>query len=325
MFLGIDIAKAKFDVALLTTAEERPKHKVFANNPAGFQQLGAWLHQQQAHQVHACLEATGSYGDAVARYLHAQGHRVSVVNPAAIHAFAKSRLSRAKTDKADASVIAYFCQRMQPTTWEPPAPEMSHLQTLTRRLEALRQMRTMEQNRSGRSADGSAPHTFVLDSVEATLTFLSEQIAACERAIRELVACHLQLARNVSLLTSIPGIGFETATVILAELGSVARFVDADAACAYAGLVPRLRESGSSVRSRACLSKLGNSRLRKALFFPALGGARFNPIIRAFRERLLSRGKSKMAVVGAVMRKLLRLAYGVLKGQRPFEASFASG
>jgi transposase len=319
MFLGIDIAKTKFDVALLT-ADDHPKHKVFTNDPAGFEQLSAWLKQQMAPKVHACMEATGNYGEALAGYLYGQGHIVSVVNPAATSAFAKSRLSRTRTDKADAKLIAHFCQRMQPLAWEPPTTELSELQALTRRLETLRQMRTMEQNRL--SLSPSSPS--VRDSIEATLAFLSEQIGSCEQTVRDLIARHPPLKEEIALLSSIPGIGFETATVLLSELGNVARFSDADAVCAYAGLVPRIRESGSSVRSRASLSKCGSSRLRKALFFPALVGSRFNPLLIAFRDRLLARGKGKMVVVGAVMRKLLRLAYGVLKSRRAFDANFAS-
>lgn len=320
MFLGIDIANAKFDVAL-HWPDERHKHTTFTNNQAGFELLSAWLEQQMAPQVHACMEATGNYGEELASYLHQKGHTVSVVNPAATSAFAKSRLSRTKTDKADAILIAHFCQRMQPRAWEPPAAELSELQALTRRLESLRQMRTMEQNRLSLSP----PPGSVRDSIEATLTFLSEQIASCEQAVRDLIERHPKLKGDVSLLTSIPGIGFETATIVLSEVGSVERFSDADSVCAYAGLVPRLRESGSSVRPRATLSKFGSSRLRKALYFPALVGSRFNPLLVAFRDRLLSRGKSKMVVLGAVMRKILRLAYGVLKSRRAFDAHYLTG
>lgn len=98
--LGIDIAKLKFDICLINT-EGKPKHKVFPNTAAGFSQLAAWLTKQRVEHVHVCLEATGTDGEALAYQLHTTGHTVSVVNPAAVKAFAGSRLSRTKTDKVD--------------------------------------------------------------------------------------------------------------------------------------------------------------------------------------------------------------------------------
>jgi transposase len=106
--LGIDIAKAKFNVCLLSSSGKL-KHKVFPNAEAGFAQLGAWLLKLGVERVHGCLEATGTYGEALSLYLYDHNHRVSVINPAAIKAFAASRLSRTKTDRVDAELIARFC------------------------------------------------------------------------------------------------------------------------------------------------------------------------------------------------------------------------
>lgn len=144
--LGIDISKAKFDVALLRP-DGKLRHRVFPNSPAGFQQLSAWLSKHNGLTLHACMEATGTYADALAAYLHSAGHTVSVVNPAVIKAFAASQMSRTKTDKADASLIARYCRMHQPPAWAPPPPEISELQSLVRRLEALIDMRQQEVNR----------------------------------------------------------------------------------------------------------------------------------------------------------------------------------
>ncbi|CAN5484067.1 hypothetical protein BH20ACI3_BH20ACI3_39730 [soil metagenome] len=164
--LGIDIAKVKFNACLLQLTGKL-KHKVFSNNAAGFVQLQEWLEKQQAPLVQACLEATGTYGEALSHHLHQQGHTVSVMNPAAIKAFAASRLSRTKTDRVDAELIARFCLAHQPPAWTPPAPEVRELQHL-RRLESLIEMRVAEENRLSSGITVVAVRT----SVEEMITHL---------------------------------------------------------------------------------------------------------------------------------------------------------
>ena len=139
--LGIDIAKAKVVVTLLTPDGKR-RRKTCANTPGGFEELAAWLVRQHVARVHACLEATGTYGDALALWLHDAGHRVSIVNPAIIHAYARTQLTRSKTDQIDADLIADFTATQQPPMWTPPAAEIRQLQALVRRLDALQGMRT---------------------------------------------------------------------------------------------------------------------------------------------------------------------------------------
>ena len=156
MFLGIDVSKRTLDGALLKE-EGKPRHKVFANTPAGHRQLIAWLQQQGVKVAHACLEATGTWVDAVALALHQAGHKVSLVNPALIRAFGQSQLKRTKTDKADAQLIAHFCQMRQPPLWAPLAPEIKDLQALVRRLETLDEMRVMEENRLASPARRCSP------------------------------------------------------------------------------------------------------------------------------------------------------------------------
>jgi transposase len=310
--LGIDIAKAKFDVAL-QFPEGRVRRKSLPNTPAGFAALAAWLAQQQVRQVHACLEATGTYGDALATWLDDAGHDVSVVNPMAIHAFAASRLSRTKTDRTDAALIAQFCATQQPALWHPAPREIRELQALIRRLEALHDMRTQETNRL--SSGGSTPA--VVRSLETVITTLSDEIAAVQQQIRDHFTQHPGLRAQRDLLTSIPGIGDTTAAVLLAELFDK-QYRSARQAAAFAGVVPRIAESGTFKR-RSRLSKMGPGRLRKALYFPALAGLRFNPSLQVLRTRLRAKGKVPMVIVGAAMRKLIHLAYGVLKSQRPYD------
>jgi transposase len=321
MFLGIDVSKNTLDAALLQELQEgKPRHKVFANTPAGHGQLLAWLQAQGAPRGHACLEATGTWADAIALALHEAGHKVSVVNPALIRAFGQSQLKRTKTDKADAHLIARFCQMHQPPAWTPPAPEMRELQALVRRLESLEEMRLMEENR----LQSGVTCAVVQASLEEHIGYLQEQIEKTRRQITDHIDQNPELKHQAELLDSIPGIGAATAALLLAELGDITQFRTARQVAAFAGLVPRIRESGSSVQSKPRLSKVGSSRLRKALYFPALTALRFNPLIKAFGLRLSAAGKSKMLILGAAMRKLLHIAYGVLKSKQPFNPDFVA-
>jgi transposase len=311
--LGIDISKSKFDVCLIREGG-RLRHRVFPNSPAGFSQLSAWLLKHKVGHVHACLEATGSYGEALTDYLHGAGHVVSVVNPAAVKAYGQSRLSRTKTDKADAALIAQFCAERRPPAWQPLPAEIRELQALVRRLDSLLEMRQMEQNRLDVAAT-----TAVKESLAEHITFLNEEVTRTERLIRTHIDAHPGLRGQRELLMSIPGIGETTAAKILGEILDVKLYSGARQLAAFAGLAPRLHESGSSVRRKAHLSKTGAPRLRKALYFPAIAAIRYNPYIKDLSERLRARGKCPMQVIGAAMRKLIHIAYGVLRSGKPFD------
>ncbi len=312
--LGLDVAKLKFNACLMR-AVGKLRHKVFPNNPDGFTRLCDWLKKQGVTRVQACLEATGTYGDSLAAYLHEQDHLVSIVNPAAIKAYAQSHLSRTKTDRVDAALIARFCVERKPPAWHPPAREVQELQALVRRLESLVEMRTAEENRLSSGISVGA----VRESVEELIVHLSEQIKRTGARIREHIDNHPDLKRQRELLDSIPGIGETTAAALLAEVPDFSQYKSARQVAAYAGLVPRERQSGSSVRGRTRLSKIGNARLRRALSFPAITALRCSPFFQAWAEGLRQRGKCKMSVIAAAMRKLIHLAYGVLKTGKPFD------
>jgi transposase len=316
--LGLDVSKLKFNACLIR-ADGKLRHRVFANDATGFSQLSEWLTKNGATRLHACLEATGTYYEALATYLHDADHTVSVVNPAAIKAYAQSVLSRTKTDRVDASLIAGFCSERRPPAWHPPAPELRELQALVRRLEALIEMRVIEENRL--SAGGTV--AAVRASVEEHIAYLAEQIKKTGALIRAHIDSHPGLKRQSELLDTIPGIAETTAAVLLAEVPDIKQYKSARQVAAFAGLVPRERQSGSSVRGRVRLSKIGNARLRKALYFPAVTALRCSPFFQQWAEGLRQRGKSKMAVIGAAMRKLVHLAYGVLKTGRPFDPEWA--
>jgi transposase len=315
--LGLDIAKVKFDAALLQ--DGRSQHQSFANTPAGFARLLTWLRGRATLPLHACLEATGTYGAALALFLHTHGVRVSVVNPAQIKAFGQSELVRTKTDQADAALIARFCAAQHPAVWTPPPPEQRQLQALVRRLHALQAMRQQERNRQ----DLEGADSPIASSLAEHVTYLDQQIAAVQRQITAHLQAWPALRQQAELLQTIPGIGALTAIKLLAEMPLLGRYRSARQAAAYAGLSPRQRQSGSSVCGKTHLSKVGNAAVRRAMYLPAVAAMRANPLLREFAQRLLAAGKPKMCVVGAVMRKLLHQAHGVLKHNRPFDPNYA--
>jgi transposase len=314
--LGIDISKAKLDVALYQS--EQYHLATFSNNKDGYRRLAKWLKKRRAKGAHVCIEATGRYGEEVALYMHGRGYPVSLVNPARIKAYASSQLKRNKTDQEDAKVIAHFCATQQPSLWTPPPPEVRELQALTRHLESLKADRTRELNRK----QSGVPSEMVVQSIDEHIAFLDDQITALEKQIQDLIDQHPTLRQKRDLLTSIPGIGNNAAAKFIAEVPDVSRFDSAAQLAAFAGLTPRNHHSGSSVHRRGRLVKTGSVRFRTAFYMPALAAMRYNPIIQTFVARLTARGKSRMVIVGAVMRKLVHLAYGVLKHGQPFDPNY---
>jgi len=310
--LGIDVSKANLHLALLN-GTGRPQKKQVPNDDIGFAQITEWFKGQGVETVTACLEATSTYGQAVARYLHNQGHRVSVVNPARIAGFAQSELSRTKTDSGDSATIARFCLAMQPKAWIPPKPEMAELQQMTRRLEDLQQIIGQEKTRLETTIES------LHGDIKAHIAFIEKQMEQLKQIISAHVEQHEILNSSLTLITSIKGISTLSGSQILAEIGDWAVFGSARQLAAYAGLTPQAKESGTSVHGRSRLCKIGNEHLRRALYFPALTIIRCCEELQPWIEGLRSRGKNKMQVVGAVMHKLIRVIYGVLKSGQPFK------
>ena len=307
--LGIDVAKSKLDVALMLNGKALMKK--FDNSIKGFKLLQGWLASLKIVQVHACLEATGAYGDAVAEFLYESGHRVSVVNPFRIKSFAKSDLQRNKTDQADARTIAAFCLAKDPDDWHPLPPEIKQLQALTRRIEALERMLLVETNRLEMAPAATRP------SIDRMIETLKQEIDNVQRLIKDHIDNHPDLKHQSDLLQTIPGIGEKTARLLLGEI-EFRSFTSARALAAHAGVTPRQFQSGTSLNWTR-LSKLGSGRIRKALYFPAVSAIRYNAVVKKFARRLSENGKAPMQIVCAAMRKLLHIAFGVIKNNRPFD------
>jgi len=309
--LGIDVAKLKLDVALLLP-DGKFRSEVIPNTAEGFEKLAAWLERHDAAQVHACMEATGIYWEAAAAFLAEQGHAVSVVNPAQISAFGSAALSRTKTDRKDARLIARFCAERRPSLWDPPPPELAELRALVTRRDALERMRTQEMNR----LHVSCPE--VRTGIERHLAFLEREINDIDSEIQQKTDGDTRLKKQRELLDSVPGLGVKTIPVLLSFF-SGKRFASSRQAAAYAGLDPRQHESGSSVRRKPRISKMGHSFLRKALYMPAMVAVTRTEWGKAFKARLSANGKPPMVIICAMMRKLVHVAVGILKSGKMFD------
>jgi transposase len=310
--LGIDVAKAKLDCAL-RLPNGKFRAKVIANSPEGFALLVKWLVTHNAHQPHVCMEATGIYWEDVAQYLATAGLTVSVINPAQIKAYASSRLTRTKTDAVDAKLIADFCAERQPSAWQARSEAEIALRALVLRLDALQTMRTQENNRLEVSRDA------VRDHIQQHLDWLDDDIKQLVETINDHIDHHPNLKEKRELLNSIPGIGERTSAVILAFYADTERFANSRQAAAFAGLDPRQHESGSSVRGKPRLSKIGHAFIRKSLYMPAMVTLYRTGWGKQFKERLAIAGKPPKLIIGAMMRKLIHVAFGVLKSGKNFD------
>jgi len=314
--LGIDVSKKTLDFVLIT--DRGISHRILKNKHVGYQELEEWLKKKQSGKVHACLEATGQYGNGVAEYLFGRGHQVSVMNPARIKRYGQSKLHRNKTDKADAALIAEFCQKEKPALWQPLSPEIKRLRALVRRLQDQKANLEQEENRK----ESGEKDPWVICDLESHIHYLEGRIKATQEEIEDLIKQTPELKFNRKLLTSIPAIGDLTAHILLAEIGDISMFDSAPQLAAFAGLNPQGHRSGSSVYKKTRISKQGRSELRTCLYMPAVVAKRCNPVIQDLHNRMAERRSHKMEIVVASMRKLLHITYGVLKNQLPFDPDY---
>jgi transposase len=314
--VGIDVSKSHLDVAI-RGEQGKALHRQFAYTAGGQQQVLAWLAQHGASGASVCLEATGRYSLDIAHTLHAAGYLVSIENPARTKHFAQSLLSRQKTDKVDAILLAHYASVMPCRIWTPPSLLATDLQELKRLADELQTDHTRVRNRLEGLRTASPARRYL----EAQLRQLEEQLAQVERELNDLLDQDDTLKAQSALLTSIKGVGQTTARELLVEISDWSVFASADQLVAYAGLNPSPHQSGSQ-RGYSKISKQGNAHVRKTLYFPALSAMQHNPQLKAFAERLKAAGKPKMAVVVAVMRKLLVLAYAILKSGHPYDPHY---
>lgn len=317
--LGIDISKLTFDVCLCLP-DNTTRSAAFANNQEGFAQLDAWLQGHHAQKTFAGLEATGPYGVLLLWHLHQQGHSVHQLNPRRVKDYARSQGRRVKTDHTDAALIAAYLKASEELhPWQPPTQALVDLQAMVRRRAQV--LDTLQAERNRKEASSS---TAVAASLQRQITELKAEVRCLDCAIDQHVLENLPLQKSVRLLRSIDGVGRMIAVTILAEVPAISAFARARDVAAFAGLTPALAQSGTSVRRRGRMTKEGSALLRKMLYMGALQAVKrptnaFHKSYQAFIER----GKSKMCAIGAIMHKIIRVAFGVLKHDTTFVETFA--
>jgi len=318
--IGIDVSKNKLDCMWVRDLEAgKVKPKVFPNRLDQYPELLRWLERNTGESpdgLNVYLEATGIYHEPVAYWLHEQGVQVHVLNPAQVRAHAKGMGVRNKTDRKDSMMLARYGIERAPRRWQPEPPEVRELKHLLSRLEALEEDMQREENRLEKAQ--FREDTLAQESIDNVLQALREEHRRLEQQIDDHFDAHNHLKQDRALLESIPGIGRVLSASMAAALRSRA-FTSARQAAAFHGLVPVQEESGTSLRRPPRLAKTGSGRMRKALFMAAVVATRHNPDVRRHYQRLLKRGKTKMSAIGAAMRKLLHIAFGVLKSQTPYQ------
>lgn len=305
---GIDVSKATLDVYA------QGKWKQVKNESSGFSSLRSFLKSQKVRLV--VMEATGRYHEEVAFELHEAGFEVIVANPARSHYYAKSLGKRVKTDKVDAQVLARFAeaQSEQLERFVPPTAQMRKFKALVRLRHDL--------VRDCAGAKGRLKETR-LDPIEKKLLaqrveFFKTQIKELDQELRVLINQDEALRQSEKLLLTIPGVGPITAWTLIAEVGDFNRFDSAKKLAAFAGVCPSFQHSGTSLTGTGHMSKAGNRTLRKLLYLAAIAALRTNGVFKDQYCRMVEKGKAKMTAIVAVMHKILRVAYGVLKSGSPF-------
>lgn len=306
--IGLDISKDTIDVTLLKTSGQADHIKI-ANGCEGFEKLNDWIQSKRIRKISISMEATGIYYEAAADYFSAI-YPVFVINPLKIKDYAKSQFSHTKTDKADSKLIAEYAKRHldKLTSFKPS--ENPTLYKLISLLQQLKQQQNESQNRLHAAKD-----TFIRATHEAIILLLAKQITQTAKRIDRMIQQQNSLNPHYQNLQTIPGIGKDTAAILLRHLTDK-QFQTANQFVSFAGISPRIEQSGTSVNKKGRLSRYGHRQLKRALFMPALVAYRINAFPQLVRNLA---HKPKMVVIVALMRKLAKIAYYIHKTQKPFE------
>jgi len=319
--IGIDVSKKKLDILWLRDIlTGKVKTKVLTNDASGHAQLIEWVlknTKSELKNIRFTMEATGIYHEALADHLFSTGTTVFVVNPARIKGHSQSLASPSKTDKKDSFIIAHFGATMALKPWEPESIEIQKLKQLIGRYQAIEKDLQREHNRQEKTLFSAKTTPDVSDSILTVIKVLESEEKQLKKKIDRHIDDHPDLKKNRKLLRSIPGVGEVVSSLMVAVIGS-RPFEKASQCSAFLGLNPRQHESGSSVRKPTRLSKKGDARIRAKLYMAAVVAIQHNPDIKAQYKRLLKNGKSKMSALGAAMRKLVQICFGVLKHQTEY-------
>lgn len=308
--IGLDISKDTIDATLHKTNGSIHYIK-FKNNDDGLKQFRLWIKGNRIRKVYIGMEATGIYYEKAADMLSSY-YTVYVINPLKIKDYGKSRFNRTKTDKADSNLIADYIKRHQDTLIPYQIPKNKALQKLINLKNQLQQQQKQIKNRLH-----STEEDFIRNIHQDLIDTIQDKMEQVKIAISEQIKKQTDYNHYRNLQT-IPSIGKDTASVLYAQL-TEKHFKTANQFVSYAGLSPAIIQSGTSVRGRGRLSRYGNRRLKSTLYMPALCAYRFNAFPKLINN-LKKVGKPKMVIIVAIMRKLAKLAYYIVKTGQPYDA-----
>lgn len=310
---GVDISKDVFDVHGSETG-----HHQFKNEEKGFRAFVKTLPQAAL----VVMEATGYYHYRLAQFLYKNEVVVSVVNPLSVKRFIQMKLAKVKTDKSDAKSICEYAQKNDVPVYNALTDVQSECLQLFRLRDSYIKHRTATKNKMHGEEVLGIPSKAVYRSLKRNRKHLDKEIAAIEERLLLLVKKDQQ--DQLTLLTSIPGIGMKTALFLIVVTDGFSKFETASQLCSYVGITPTIRESGSSVRGRSRISKVGNKKLRNLLFLCAFNACKHNRACKAIYERIVNKGKSKKLALIAVANKLLKQAFAIAKSGRPYDETYVS-
>jgi transposase len=314
--VGIDVSKAT--LAVCYQVDEQSKYLEVSNSKAGFQQL-----------VKACgahcqfvMEATGTYNLVLAYYLHEQGGQVAVLNPLVIKRFIQMHLSKGKSDRKDAQWLLRYGQQQALKNWQPAEAVLVECRQLEQVNEQLIKQKSMLSNSLEALQQQPVVSKLALKRLQQLLKTLTQQVAAVEAELLALL--EQRFAAEMTLLCSIPGIGRKTAGMLLLFADGFTRLDNYRQLIAMAGLSPREHTSGTSIRGKVRITKMGGGLIRGKLFMCSFSAKRSNAACQALFERLVAKGKNKKLALIAVCNKLLKQAFAIIKSGVPYQADFTS-
>jgi transposase len=309
--IGIDISKQTFDVCW----KEKDKNvsMAFPNNQEGFKSIFKHLKKGD----HCVMEASGTYFLKLAMFIYTRKVNVSVVNPLIIKRYCQMKLARTKTDKKDAQMICEYGREQKPEFWQPDPDYIKEMGTIITTIQGHEKMATQVSNQMEAERQLDVINTVAKASKEFILAHLEQEIDKLQEELKALAEKHCP--ETLAKLTTIPGIGIKTAVVLIAITGNFEYFADARALSAYCGMCPRIYRSGTSVKGKEHICKMGGSRIRKLLYVCAWSAQRHNPQCKELKERLEAKHKPGKVISIAIANKLLRVAFGVVKSNKDYD------
>jgi len=313
IYYGIDISKDVFDVM-----DSLGNYYQFSNDYKGFTLFLKVLNIQS----HCVMESTGYYHYRLSYFLLEKGIKVSIENPIRIKRFIQMKLSKIKTDKSDAQMICDYAQSVDLKLWEGQSKNQIESLQLLGLLGSYQKQQTMLKNKLHAESVLGSPCKFVVRSLKRSLKMIQSEIKTIEAELTRLVKSEHQ--ELITLLESIPGLGRKTSTMLIVLTDGFKRFSTASELCSFSGLTPVIKQSGSSVRGRSRISKVGNKKLRNLLFMCSFTACKCNSACKAIYDRIVAKGKSKKLALIAVCNKLLKQAFAIAKSGVKYDPHYRS-